>query len=63
MKPYFIQVCTDIWSQTYYEMIAVTLTIRILSLGNTESFYMVPFVDFQFLSQMKEFKNILRRKV
>lgn len=63
MKPYFIQVCTDIWSQTYYEMTAVTLTIRILSLGNTESFYMVPFVDFRFLSQMKEFKNILRRKV
>lgn len=63
MKPYFIQVCTDIWSQTYYEMIAVTLTIRILSLGNTESFYMVLFVDFRFLSQMKEFKNILRRKV
>lgn len=63
MKPYFIQVCTDIWSQTYYEMIAVMLTIRILSLGNTESFYMVPFVDFQFLSQKKEFKNILRRKV
>lgn len=44
-------------------MIAVTLTVRILSLGNIESFYMVSFVDFQFLSQMKEFKNILRRKV